>query len=298
MNYPMNIHKLHSGTLASYLHFTFPKYQQLLYPDFDENQYVAYGVTDGFYPIGLGIASIKNKQAQLLSLYIQDDYRNQKIGTKLYQAIEKDLQDKGAISISLEYMKERKTTPYLEKILRSQAFENPALNMTFFYFEYESLMKPRWMRELCVPKKYEVFSLYDMNEKDHKDYEKIISEPSFPHELKISKDFPLTPQTSFGLRTQTEFVGWMTTHFIQSDLLRYSCLFVKKEHLSKGASISLIAHTVREHYKVFKETKPRALFAVRADYKMMHYMMMRKLAPYSFKIEQGMVAKKAFSAAF
>ncbi|MCH9630765.1 MAG: hypothetical protein S4CHLAM37_07690 [Chlamydiia bacterium] len=290
----MNVHPLNKDNLSNYLHFTFPKYQKELLSHYNEENYMVFGATDGFFPIGLIIARIQQDKAHLLSIYVQDDYRKQGLGSTLYIELEKGLISRGVKEVSLEYMAEKKASPYLEKILKKNQFDEPKLNMTFLYFDYENLTKPKWVREFSLPKKYKIFNLFEMTEKDKKDYSSIKNMETFPKELEISYDFPLAKEASFGLRVDDQFVGWMTTHFIEDSLLRYSCLYVTDKYLARGGSIGLITHTIREHYRLFHKTKPRALFGIRYDYPSMHRMVMRKFAPYASSIQKGMSARKGF----
>lgn len=290
----MDIIKLDKDSITSYLGFTFPKYQNEICENFSSLNYIAIGANHGFLPIGLILAKVENKRAHLLSIFVDPDYRNQGIGNALYKKLERELKSCDIQEIYLEYMKEKKTTPYLEKILKNNKFQEPRLNMTFLYFNHADIIKPPWVSKFTLPTKYEIFKLQEMTSKDKDHYNSIISQKSFPKELKIAEDFQLCKETSFGLRVHGEFIGWMTTHFINDDLLRYSCLYVIKEYLPKGASIGLITHTIREHYKVFKDTKPRALFGVRFDYDRMQKMVFRKFAPYASSIQKGMAVSKFF----
>jgi len=90
---------------------------------------------------------------------------------------------------------------------------------------------------------------------------------------------------SLGLRYKKEVIGWMITHRIAPDTIRYTSLYVDPEYQYKGPSIRLLIESM---VLQTRSTIKWALFEINLDqinpswYKFVQ----KRLAPYSQKITE------------
>ena len=70
--------------------------------------------------------------------------------------------------------------------------------------------------------------------------------PWYPDVLcPFKEEAQIDPMTSIGLRYRDQVIGWMITHRIAKDTLRYTSLFVKQDLQKVGYAIPLLARAIR-----------------------------------------------------
>ena len=227
---------------------TFGSFRQLLHAP-SNGAVLALGASKGNEPVGLALAHLdaSTASAELLSLFVAKDSRREGIGRALLARLDAELKAAGIRSVQAVYTNGKPSTPALEALLADAGWSEPIVRQHFFRADLAQLQSAPWIQEMRTPKGYEIFPWTEL--KAHEEAELLRSQaedPWFPELLSPFQDAELFEAAgSVGLRHQGRVVGWMIAHRIAPSLLRYSHLYVAKEHQSFGRGVALVAHAVR-----------------------------------------------------
>lgn len=103
----------------------------------------------------------------------------------------------------------------------------------------------------------------------------------------------IEPRSSFGLRYQGQIVGWMITHRIAVDTVRYSALFIRPDLQSMGRAIPMLATAIRHQLEDPQVTK--AMFIVLSENAAMGKFVHCRLSPYLTGVQQTWKASKVLT---
>jgi hypothetical protein len=95
-----------------------------------------------------------------------------------------------------------------------------------------------------------------------------------------------------GLRYKDQVVGWMITHRVAEDTIRYTKMFVRKDLQSLGRAISLLAKAIKLQLETMEDSK--AVCTVFADNTEMIRFVDKRLAPHLNSMRQSWGASKVF----
>jgi hypothetical protein len=110
--------------------------------------------------------------------------------------------------------------------------------------------------------------------------------PWYPEILSpFKEEEAIEPLNSLGLRYQNQVVGWMITHRVAADTVRYTKLFVREDLQPLGRAISLLSAAIKLQLESRETTK--AVFTVVANNTPMVRFVYRRLAPYGLSVRQS-----------
>jgi GNAT superfamily N-acetyltransferase len=263
-------------------------FQKLIYPTYrpllktlDANNYIiAVGVYLDSQPIGLGLAVIDKHEAEVLSLFIHPEHREKGLGKALLNYLETELQQRGCSQVRLVYISNA-TTPALESILQHLNWSTPQLRMLVCEGTKESIKDaPLLQLNYSLPASYTIFPWVELTPEDREHIQKqqAIS-PWYPEIISPFQDEEIIePVNSLGLLYQGQVVGWMITHRVAADTIRYTKLFVKQELQSIGRAIPLLVTAIKWH--LHKIAANKAVFTVIVDNTSMVKFVNNRLADY------------------
>ncbi len=280
-----------------YRSFTFPTHANLL-SQTERPEVVAIGLERAGRPIGLGLGMRGNSEAysgDILSLAVAAEYRTQGYGSALLNRLECRLQQKGACFASLQYMSHQKSTPYLERMLRSAGWEEPVHRQLFCASTYTRILKAPWMRFRTLPDGFETFS-WPAGLQDS-EWKRLTGEggraswfPELLNPLHSVED--IDGENSLGLRFRGDLVGWLIAFRIAPTTVRYQKLFIKDEFQKQGLAIRLLAMGI---YPLPSTGVDSAVWDVIPTSKNMLNFVERGLRPYCTEYKWSMGAIKRFS---
>jgi GNAT superfamily N-acetyltransferase len=213
--------------------------------------------------VGLALTKIfrYNRMAQLYSLVVHENYRHQGIGRQLFAFLQHHLiRQENVIALGFEYEQTSPSALALEKIVASQGWLAPKVYLIRCYFTL-ALFNPSWLYQAYRPSP----SLSFFPWKELRPYEKeqilfMASQSRFISYLSpLRQDSLIDPETSVGLRTPHQVVGWSITHRLDPQTLRYSILYVDSSLLLSGCGIQLLAESIKRQKQL---PLPYALFEV------------------------------------
>jgi GNAT superfamily N-acetyltransferase len=139
------------------------------------------------------------------------------------------------------------------------------------------IIEAPWMKTR-VPADYEVFAWSELTPGDRADLSSVQGDaPWYPPALGPFPAEPIEPACSLGVRHRGRVVGWMLTHRVDPERVRYSRFFVRREHRASFCGVALMAEAIRRQHAA---GIPTCLCAVASENRPMMRVVRRRLAPY------------------
>lgn len=250
-------------TALSYQKMTFPAFRPLLGAIEPQGSIVAVGASSAGKPVGLALAAMEanGRTAEILSLFVQADSRNLGIGTSLLVRSEQVLSDRGCQEAQIVYLTGKATTPALEHLLDKRRWSPPVPRMIVCQGDTKILEAPWIEMYETLPPSFAVFPWCELTDGERRDLQRRQEEsPWIPEGLvPFQHEENLEPLTSFGLRYQGEVVGWLITHRIDPDTLRYTCDWVREDLQKTGCLLTLHVKAMRRQARA---KIPKAIWTV------------------------------------
>lgn len=288
-----NVTFLDRVTIQPYLHLTYPIWRTRLQQSEDWESMIAVGITINSQPVGLAIANIQIQtgKAQIVSIYVRPEYRQRGIGGLLLQSLSRELQRLGSRQLELRYTASATTTVALEKLLTRQGWSTPQPKMLVCYTTAERIKKAPWLYSCRLPATFSIFPLVELTNREYQEIQQQQARsPWYPEILSpFSSDLPIEPSNSLGLRYQGKVAGWMATHRIAPDTIRYTNLFVRQDLQKMGRAIPMLAEAIKLQ---LKSDIPRYTYATEIANKSMVKFVRRRLQPFMTRVRESRQSHK------
>lgn len=218
----------------------------------DKENALVFAAFEEDVPIGWIITYIypTMKEALMTSLEVIPGHQNKGIGSKLMRHLIEHLKSLEFRILNFQY----NDCPYMEKMLQQTGWEPTTLLMRRYFFDESSFLNesalPDWYFS-PLPKLSQDFSLFLWSEalpkeiETAKDWAK--SNPPIQQYSPFDDEHPFDPITSLGLRYKGELAGWMVTHRLKPQLLRYTGFYVVPEVRGIGPAVCMLKESIRRH---------------------------------------------------
>jgi GNAT superfamily N-acetyltransferase len=275
-----SFHALNVMTSAGYLTMTFPIYRPLLQSLDPGGEIIGVGVSSPEQPVGLALAKIlSDTNSEILSLYVSRPHRGRGIGSSLLLNMEDALLDRGCTRAELVYAAGKPATAALESMLNKCGWALTQPRMLLCKIGTEIVNAP-WVKELVLPPSFTMVPWSDITEEERmviqlrQEAQKWIPDNLVPFQYEQNME----PINSLGLRFDGQIVGWILTHRIAPDTIRYTALFVHKE-FPKARALALLAEAVNRQFATLGRNS-YGTFSVAVGNTTMVKFVARRLAPY------------------
>ena len=282
--------------------FTALIYQPLTYPLFRprlqslkvQDSTVAIAASDAGKPIGLAVAEIQpdRQSAEVLSIFVVPTYRRQGVGTNLLTRLEQELVLQGCKNAEFFYTTGQPTTLAVENLLQKCHWTPPQPERLVCKSSYEKMVEASWMK-LKLPTSYTIFPWQEITPQERIAIQQQQEEsPWIPPDLiPFDHEENFEPLISLGLRYKGQVVGWMLTHRLAPDTIRYTCSFVRYDLQKMGRIIPLYVEAIKTQAAA---KIPYAVWAVPFDHNYMAHFVRKRMAPYLVSLEEHKRCFKSF----
>lgn len=247
-------------------------------------------------PVGFisAISSPDRTRANILSLFVEPAHRQRGLGKQLLTRMEQVLRDHGCQQVDLTYSSDT-TTPDLEYILGQHNWLPARPYSLICSTHAKNFEKAPWMYRHPLPASFTTFPWLELTAEQRQEIQAQRQESlKYPPELDpFKEEDKIDPVTSLGLCYQGQVLGWMITHRIAPDTLRYSALFVKQDLPKIRCAVPLIATAIKRQIENAEVTK--LTFVVMAYNTPMIRFLQRHLAPYLTSIDRTWTTTKLFT---
>ncbi len=277
-----------------YQGFTFPRFRPHLEVLKPEGSTVAIAASDSDLPVGLVLAEIwpDGKSTEILSIFVEQKYRDLGIGTSLLIRLEEELFSRGCTSVNLVYTTGKITTPALEHLLQKCKWTVPEARTIVCKSTTDKIANAPWMQKSTLPAAYTVFPWVEITAEERVAIaQQQAAEPWIPPQLiPFVSEQDLEPLNSIGLRYQGQVVGWVITHRLAPDTIRYTCSFVRQDLQKMGRIIPLYVRAIKLQEKA---GIPNGIWTVPFIYTSMVNFVQKRMAPYMISIEESKTSLKS-----
>jgi GNAT superfamily N-acetyltransferase len=187
-------------------------------------------------PIGLALVEIARPVSRLLSIYVDPTNRGQGIAKLLLLETADHLRALGVAQLHATYAADGVSAPALERAFRATGWSAPQRRMLIGRGNRRILEAPIW-RRARIPAGYTITRLTE--------YVPPAASPSARPEHRQSLQAALTEtpdawENSMMLQHDGEAAGWLLTHRLDTETIRYSQLYIAPEHRAFGCSLALM----------------------------------------------------------
>ena len=264
---------------------------QTLQSDEIKGTVLAFGAWKGDRPVGLALGYAEEQPflGKIFSLWVEESHRQKKVGSALFEALMQTLKGIGCRHLVFTYPAEIPTLTAIEHILKKHSWEGPRVfikryKFDGFTFNPDWVNKPYQLQEGFEEFPWHTLKKSEMDKIRHQiaqgHFEPLIS--PLGHDENI-----IEPLNSLGLRYKGEVVGWMVTHRIARDTIRYSSLYIQKGYPFRKNWIKLLSDAIN-----LQRQSPVqwALFEInlqQVDTSWLNFVT-QKLAPHAISITQDL----------
>ncbi len=218
-------------------------------------------------------------------------HRQQGLGKRLLTRMEQVLSNHGCQQVDLTYRSDA-TTPALEHILGQYNWLPARPYSLICSTQAKNFEQAPWMYRHPLPASFTTFPWLELTAEQRQEIQAQRQESlKYPPELDpFKEEDKIEPTTSLGLCYQGQVIGWMITHRIAPDTLRYSALFVKQDLPKIRCAVPLIAAAIKRQIENAEVTN--LTFVVMAYNTPMIRFLQRHLAPYLLSIHHAWMTTK------
>lgn len=244
-----------------------------------------------------GFAVVKlyesNKSGEIASLLVSEPYRRKGVGTALFRELQSLLKAQGTPLVAFEYESTGPFAQAIEKILAILEWPKPYLYMLRCTFDIPTFNPPWLERHSKIPVGAKTFPWREVKPDEKKLILRQEDQGTFPAYLSPLRDVEhIDPINSLGMRYRKKLIGWMITHRLDADTLRYTSLYIDRDYLGSGLGIYLLIEALLRQKK---SSVKKALFEVNlehAESSWLHFIK-RRLLPYAQQTTRINWASKA-----
>jgi len=243
------LERLTPANAPAYRPLTFPAFRPLLDGLADQPQVVALGASRFGRPIGLALAVMHPAAGvgELQSLYVLPGYREIGLGTDLVASLESLLQAEGCQYITTTWMTGTPGVEVFESVLLRRGWEPPQCRLLVFRGTAASMEGAAWLDRYRLPAEYTIFPWRDLTAADRQSILDRQAEQPWYHETlsPFFEEESIEYMNSLGLRYQGYVIGWMITHRIAPDTVRFTRLLIHPDPRFRGRAPCLLAESIK-----------------------------------------------------
>lgn len=237
----VQVEPLPAGMAEAAAGMTFPAYRHLLtlvpqprHPEQGDTRIVTpFGFVARRGPMLLGLALAElaesaEKSAELLSVLVHPEHRNQGIATALVEHVEGEVRLRGLPELKAVYMTGKPSIPVMERVFWKRGFQAPQARTVTLRFTPEEALETPWFKRVRLGPGFTVFPWRELGAEERRAL--IASNEMSPwvapglEAWRHDRNFD--PVSSLGLRRRGEIVGWVINHAIEEGGVRFTCSYM------------------------------------------------------------------------
>ncbi len=281
----LQLELLNPLTALPYQAFTFPTFRarlQRLGP-----LSIAIGAVKAGCPVGLVLAELSPdlRVAEVLSIFVTPAARRSGVGTALLTQLEQTLAERGCTEVQMVFMTGKPAIAALEQLLEKRHWTAPEPRMIVCKSTIDRITQAPWMAQNRLPASFTLFPWHELTaaERDTLHQEQQTA-TWFPADLAplAQEQENLEPLNSLGVRYQGSVVGWVMTHRLNADTIRYTCSFIRADLQRRGRIIPLYVEAIRRQAIA---GIPNGIWTVPLRHTAMFNFVQNRMASYMTSIE-------------
>lgn len=239
-------------------------------------------------PVGIALATAHTKvhTSHIHLLFVDERYRSEGLEKELLIHLTAELQKLGVTLSTYTYTTQDPYTQLIEKTFHDQHWNGPRPLLIECLFKRKDF-NPDWLHKVIELKEgFQEFPWKNLTQAENK---KLIyraeqmSIPSYVAPLERETD-KIELGNSLGLRYKEEIIGWMITHRIIPDTIRYSALYLDDAFSHTRYWLKLLIDAIRIHIRSLDA--PYGLLEMNLDQIPKRWLRFveKRLFPHAYKI--------------
>ncbi|MEM8853930.1 MAG: GNAT family N-acetyltransferase [Pseudomonadota bacterium] len=229
-----------AGDLSAFAHLTFPAVRKAVAPFLDRT--FAVGAMDGDVPVGLALGMAGPAQDfELLSVFVPALMRRQGIGSALLSALERRFSAQG-VQLGIHHLTVEPHHQDSVRFLMANGWARPVMTKLICHSTMENAFRTPWLIRATVPERYAIVDWGSVRADAQQAIEAGIGtwvpEDLNPYAFEEGCHAP-TSVALVDKAAQDAVRGWVITHLIDEDTLRWTCSFVDETVQSSGRIVPL-----------------------------------------------------------
>ncbi len=210
-------------------------------------QFLSYAALDAGKPIGLLIGRLIVGGYELEHLFILPSHRQQGLARKMTDQFIQAITEQQELILKAYISSDNSSLAALERLATGPGWHPPKKFLERYYQDIYTL-NPSWFHHIPpLPEGFQEFPWEQLTEKEEKLIAHRGQQGAIPMTMiPVHKDKARIYSNSMGLRYEDEVVGWMITHRVADQVIRYSALYIDPRFRHKGLSIRLLVHAIRQ----------------------------------------------------
>src|SRR5262245_56754945 len=194
---------------------------------------------DGMIGAATAVIDTGARVGTVQSLFVQPAHRGRGVAQGLIKALERRIFSHGATRMEMVYQASAPTAGATSHILSKTGWRTPGGSTLIVAGSVPHADLP-WMR-VRKPEGYEIFGWSDLGEREVARIAPALgTEQRSSAASRWTSEFPIETQCSVAVRYRGDLVGWMLTHRLDAERVRYSRLFVEPDHQSRFSGVALL----------------------------------------------------------
>lgn len=185
---------------------------------------------------------------QVLSLFVEGEWRRQGIGTRLLAWVEEEAARRGFASLGGVYTTNRPATAALERIFARLGWSPPTTRMLLVRFSPEKAKEAPWFRRISLRPRDVLFDWVRLTDAERAALrEGQGRRPWIPEGLepwRYDTLAHLDRGSSVGLRHDGDIVGWVLNHRLSDGTVRFTCSHVRADLARLGRILPLYDESI------------------------------------------------------
>lgn len=200
-------------------------------------------------PIGILLAELilPIKTAEVVNLFVSEEHRNHGIGTQLLTELQDILTEKKYVLILFPYSTAEASATVLEDILKKMRWPPSRLLVIRCKFDGFTFNPPWLHAKKELPQGFSIFPWEELTHAEKQKVKSMEKSRVFPYDLSPFREepYPVEMLNSLGLHHNGEVVGWMITHRISTDTIRYSAFFILRQWQMQGIAVQMLRESIK-----------------------------------------------------
>lgn len=277
--------------------YTFPNIRKQMQSVDIKNPILAVSVRKNNNIVGLCISEfdLGQSHSEIISFYLEPEYRNQGIGKELLNKTEQILSQKGYEEVRTYFWSSWESFEATKHILETEGWSEPEKLMHVFRTDIARVMNIPWRENVVLPDGYEIVPwtwISPDEKKEIRDEQEFM--PYFPDSLSpFYHEEKIAYHPSLALKYKDRVVGWLITYWNTPTTLEYNNIFIRKEY-RLGMRTPLEMIRVASMRQV-EQGVPDILWSVGEENSLLEQYLDKKFGNYSDKATIYRASKKLSS---
>lgn len=252
----LNLSSLDSHALEQLDLLTFPQFRCCLRGidpfGISNTKIIAIAASFQGAPVGLTLAILQEEihLADIHTLFVKTEHRNKGIGKRLLAHIQEELRKEKASTLFLTYSLGEETTVACEKVLLANGWKDSRPFMVQCVFTRDKFPR-EWIQQAPpLPDDFQEFLWKDLTIEERSQINIMKAQNAFPPIVSPFIDSDHIELTnSLGLKHGEKIVGWMVTHRINAETIKYTSFFMLRDYRHTGLAIKLLADAIELQFQ-------------------------------------------------